>query len=153
MCIRDSASLFPDLIGAADYCNAFMVDLEKSRGGYGIDSARPEHSQSRDEPLDRPLSPQTELTEVEFRSVVSLLQNSSQGQYGAEDALIPLSKELSRLLASRKLVDWRGRESIQAEIKVKARALLRKYRYPEASQDLVISKILDVPVDEMEAIR
>ncbi len=144
------ASLFPDLIGAADYCNAFMTDAEKNRA-----------AQAKKKALDKAVkddgTPTATATSVpepcvgEFQSVTDLLSHPKEAEWFEHSSLTALSKELSKLLATRKLVDWQGRESIQAEIKVKARALLRKHKYPQEAQEQVLSKILDIPAAENES--
>lgn len=144
------ASLFPDLIGAADYCNAFMIDSEKNRSAQA-EKETPQKRAQDDESPAPPITP-SHVTDVgEFQSVTDLLSQPKEAKGFDHGALTALSKELSKLLATRKLVDWQGRESIQAEIKVKARALLRKYKYPQDAQELVLSNILEISTAQSES--
>lgn len=143
------ASLFPDLIGAADYCNAFMTDAEKNRAGQAKKKALQKATQD-DTAQTAPVTPPLEPYTGEFQSVTDLLCQPKEAEGFDHGSLTALSKELSKLLATRKLVDWQGRESIQAEIKVKTRALLRKYKYPQEAQELVLSSILNIPTTRDE---
>ncbi|MEH6689527.1 MAG: type I restriction enzyme endonuclease domain-containing protein [Halopseudomonas sabulinigri] len=144
------ASLFPDLIGAADYCNAFMTDIEKSRASKAEQKASEKAEKPHGGPTTALVAP-PELYEGDFQSVADLLRRPKEVEGFDESSLAALSKDLSKLLATRKLVDWQGRESIQSEIKVKARALLRKYKYPQEAHDLVVSNILDISIDENDS--
>lgn len=144
------ASLFPDLIGAADYCNAFMTDAEKNRAAQAKKKALNKAAKDDETPTATATSA-PEPCVGEFQSVTDLLSQPKEAEGLEHSSLTALSKELSKLLATRKLVDWQGRESIQAEIKVKARALLRKHKYPQEAQEQVLSKILDIPTAENES--
>lgn len=144
------ASLFPDLIGAADYCNAFMTDAEKNRAAQARKKALEKAAQDHKTPT-APLTSPPEQYVGEFQSVTDLLCQPKEAEGFDGSSLTALSKELSKLLATRKLVDWQGRESIQAEIKVKARALLRKHKYPQDAQELVLSNILDISTARNES--
>jgi len=141
------ASLFPDLIGAADYCNAFMTDAEKNRAAQAKKKTLKKAEKDNETPT-APVTPPPEPYLGEYQSVTDLLCQPKEAEGFDIDSLIALSKELSKLLATRKLVDWQGRESIQAEIKVKARALLRKHKYPQGAQELVLSNILYISTAE-----
>ncbi|ODN67162.1 FRG domain-containing protein [Methylophaga muralis] len=134
------ASLFPDLIGAADYCNALMTDQHYK------EESRPEPSHPPQVFTDDiKKAPQIqEPTEETHRSVTDLLVTFNVNNALSPESLRELSKEISRVLASRKLVDWMDRESLQSEIKTKTRALLRRHSYPEENRDSVIARILDV---------
>ncbi len=144
------ASLFPDLIGAADYCNAFMIDAEKNRAVQAKKNAL-KRAAKDDEGPTSPVTYPPEPYVGEFQSVTDLLCQPQAAEGFDHGSLTVLSKELSKLLATRKLVDWQGRESIQAEIKVKARALLRKHKYPQEAQEQVLSNILDISTTQNES--
>lgn len=134
------ASLFPDLIGAADYCNIFMAEMERERG------------LTQSEPAEKPVSPTVEPTsEVSppasikhISSILTLLQSTPESKEVEPARIKLIADELNRYLSKSMVVDWQARETVQAEMKNTTRVLLRKFGYPVNARDLVINQILDV---------
>ncbi|TAK64730.1 FRG domain-containing protein [Methylobacter sp.] len=142
------ASLFPDLIGAADYCNIFMTEIERYR------NTQRQMQHVEDQPKDNEIIETSVpmLDSLSVQSVTDLLKQPSESQ-GVEPGRIALiAEELSKVLVRGKLVDWQERESLQAEIKAKTRVLLRKLGYPESARDFIINNILRVETNKTEGI-
>ncbi|HOO52337.1 MAG TPA: DUF3387 domain-containing protein, partial [Alphaproteobacteria bacterium] len=75
-------------------------------------------------------------------SIQDLLRTPTAAQVLAQNAIETISQEISKAVSKSKLVDWKEREALQAEIKNKTRVLLRKYGYPEDARDYVIDNII-----------
>ncbi|WP_209316423.1 FRG domain-containing protein [Halomonas salinarum] len=179
------ASLFPDLIGAADYCNTYMEDHNSSTSQDSLKISGHDQSPGADDHLESKEVLESNVSDAfvesgkvdlkdsgfdeeiaktfmdgvfgdkskpekstprprKFKSVESLLLTPDSARSISVESIDKLSKELSKVVASGKLVDWMERESLQAEIKAKTRALLRRHSYPEEAREYIVSHILDV---------
>ncbi|MDY6919157.1 MAG: FRG domain-containing protein [Pseudomonadota bacterium] len=155
------ASLFPDLIGAADYCNLIVAEEEKE---YEIQKyAR--QLQNRLKALDNqdkePLFPDSATvetasdrvtsvarTEPNLRSdIVAALNECEYGRSVEPGRTEAIATRLEEEVAKHKVVDWQSRESIQAKIRNAARVVLRDYGYPVDSREAVIERIFQLMLD------
>ena len=134
------ASLFPDLLGAAQYCNVTITQEEWDRG------------------LASPLAPATKKKKTPGVAAVSGLPTVSgfQNKVGITQILKrpPAAKtvepgrisiivdQLQNELSKNLVVDWESRESVKAKLRNTARIILRKYGYPTAIRDEVVNKII-----------
>lgn len=137
------ASLFPDLIGAADYCNIFITENVRSRK----EKLKSVEAKVEGEPSSNQEPNATETEEPNPTSLVSisdLLSHSLNGAEFSTGLLESVSEELQQVLAKGKLVDWEERDTLQAEMKNKTRVILRKSGYPESARQQVIDNILFV---------
>lgn len=182
------ASLFPDLIGAADYCNTYMEDRNSSASKNSLELSGHDQGPAVDNQLgsdeiigssisdasvdsgevdlnfsgsgeeiakaflDRVFGDKSKPEKSmprpgKFKSVKSLLLTPDSARSISVGSIDKLSKELSKVVASGKLVDWMERESLQSEIKAKTRALLRRHGYPEDAREYVVLHILDVSTE------
>ncbi|EPW3003025.1 hypothetical protein BST50_06425 [Vibrio vulnificus] len=135
------ASLFPDLIGAADYCNIFMAELEREKA---LQQRQVEPVQkSATEDTAQPA--QTALPVGQNAGSILGLLKSTPESLEVEPNLIQLiADELNKHLSKSMVVDWQARETVQAEMKNATRVLLRKYGYPVNARDTIVENILDV---------
>ncbi|MCW4211440.1 MAG: FRG domain-containing protein [Candidatus Thiodiazotropha lotti] len=136
------ASLFPDLIGAADYCNVFISETERQR-------LLEKPVEVATHPAEVTVTPANEeelqpASAENIGSIVELLRHPAESQEVEPGRIELIANELSKFLSKSMLVDWEERDTLQAEIKNKTRVLLRKYGYPVNARDFVIGNILDV---------
>ncbi|MCU8287705.1 FRG domain-containing protein [Vibrio vulnificus] len=135
------ASLFPDLIGAADYCNIFMAELEREKA----------LQQRKVDPVREPViveavQPEQPSRPVEKNagSILELLKSTPESQEVEPNRIQLIADELNKYLSKSMVVDWQARETVQAEMKNATRVLLRKYGYPVNARDTIVENILDV---------
>ncbi|MBY8105000.1 FRG domain-containing protein [Vibrio fluvialis] len=134
------ASLFPDLIGAADYCNIFMAEIERDRAlQQRVTAPKPalviEATQIEQSTL--PLSENS-------ASILELLKSTPESQEVEPSRIQLIADELNKYLSKSMVVDWQERDTVKAEMKNVARVLLRKFGYPVNARDAVVNNILDV---------
>lgn len=134
------ASLFPDLIGAADYCNIFMTEIERDRA----------LQQRVTTPKSALVSKTTEVEQSELplsensASILELLKSTPESQEVEPSRIQLIADELNKYLSKSMVVDWQERDTAKAEMKNVARVLLRKFGYPVNARDTVVNNILDV---------
>jgi hypothetical protein len=135
------ASLFPDLIGAADYCNIFMAEIERDKAlqHRQIEPVRETVAEEPAQPAqsDLPLSHNA-------GSILELLRSTPESQEVEPSRIQLIADELNKYLSRSMVVDWQARETVQAEMKNATRVLLRKYGYPINARDAIVNNILDV---------
>ena len=140
------ASLFPDLIGAADYCNIFISESERER------HLKPSLAPSQEKPARPTVEPAQEVSDTqptpEMGSILALLESPTESREVEPGRLKLIAEQLAKTLSKSMLVDWQERETLQAEMKNSTRVLLRKYGYPVNARDVVINNILDVMARE-----
>ncbi|ELK2034990.1 FRG domain-containing protein [Vibrio vulnificus] len=135
------ASLFPDLIGAADYCNIFMAEIERDKA----------LQQRQVDPDREPVIVEAGQPEQPSRpvgknagSILELLKSTPESQEVESNRIQLIADELNKHLSKSMVVDWQARETVQAEMKNATRVLLRKYGYPVNARDTIVENILDV---------
>jgi hypothetical protein len=135
------ASLFPDLLGASQYCNVLVAQeavnfrqTEIEKAGK-IDIPPPEHATK---------SPAVEAAEDNVQSVRAVLATPAEAT-GVEPARLDLiAGELANELAKQQFVDWERRESVQAAMRNSARVVLRRLGYPASARETVLDQLLVV---------
>jgi hypothetical protein len=134
------ASLFPDLIGASDYCNLIVAE---ERRAYEIEQATSRASIEAGEwKLRLDQTPQIFVSNDSDTSAIAALLHG-RGETGVERGRIELIAEtLSRDLSKLKTVDWYERESIQSKMRTRIRITLRKLGYPANYRDKAIDKVM-----------
>ena len=140
------ASLFPDLIGASDYCNISIAELERERSL----AEKPAFIEPVNENIgDTQEAEQAEVSsnEQDIKSLIDLLKAPAESHEVEPGRLQLIAAELSKAISKNKLVDWQTRETIQAEIRNVTRVLLRKYGYPASARDYVIENVLGVEIE------
>lgn len=156
------ASLFPDLIGAADYCNLMVAEEQRE---YEIQSSAGEttadlhelHLEERagrvfnvavEEPLYLSDSCEATVTpgiaKLTYDDVVEALR---EGLYDASvepGRLEAIATRLASELEKYKVVDWQTRDSAQAKMRNFIRVVLREYGYPPSARDEALDKIFQI---------
>lgn len=140
------ASLFPDLIGASDYCNIFIAELERERSLAEKPAfIEPVNENAGDTQEAEPV--EVSSNEQDIKSLIDLLKAPAESHEVEPGRLQLIAAELSKAISKNKLVDWQTRETIQAEIRNVTRVLLRKYGYPASARDYVIENVLGVEIE------
>ena len=134
------ASLFPDLLGAAEYCNTLIAEEESQR----TEKPKPAKELQRQ---SKPIAVEDEKFTIipaapeSFADIRKILKRPS-GANAVEPGRINLIADaLEKELSKNMLVDWEGRDSIQAKMRNAARVILRKYGYPLNNRDEVVNPV------------
>lgn len=136
------ASLFPDLIGASDYCNILTAEAEQAaeiarQAAKAVASAPPPAAEPQEPVVEAPVA-----AAGSSQSIEDVLRAPAEAQQ-VEPGRIPLiAQELAKVIASNKVVDWDKREAVQAQMRTAIRVLLRKYGYPPNVRELVVERVL-----------
>jgi hypothetical protein len=136
------ASLFPDLIGASEYCNLLVAE---ERRDYELELSAlriQKELESVDDDVD-------ELPEHVFVGddkdspvIASILHTHAASQ--VEPGRIQLiAEKLAKDLDKLKTIDWRIRENIQSQMRTNMRITLRKFGYPIGQRDESIAAIME----------
>lgn len=140
------ASLFPDLIGASDYCNLLMEEghrqqaIENETLQIQIAESVSVSDQLTVE-VHRPEMKQPEkLNETERLAVILKAPKESTQVEPGRIRLI--AKQLVKEFDKHKVVDWQSRDAIQAKLRNLARVILRKNGYPGVIRDQVVERVL-----------
>lgn len=142
------ASLFPDLIGAADYSNILIEEWEQ-------------HRQDRQEIILQPepiiitppsfnveiLVPSPTIESQDIISIVKLLHEAlPQSEALQGDLLQRIANEIAKIITGYKEADFEEKGNLILELKAKLRLTLRKLNYPENYRESAISNISDFVV-------
>jgi hypothetical protein len=141
------ASLFPDLIGASEYCNLVVAEerreyeLEKSAKRFE-ESKQSSDSVAIDEPSRVYIS-----TDKDAPIIATLLD--SRGESQVEPGRIQLiAEKIAEDMSQFRTVDWEKRDLIMAGMRSSMRITLRKYGYPVSRRDDAIAAILSYLIEE-----
>ena len=138
------ASLFPDLIGASDYCNILTAEAEQVAE---IARQAAKAAANVSAPATEPPTPAADTPPADANSansIRSVLRAPAEAQQGEPGRIAVIAQELARVLASNQVVDWDKREAVQARLRNGIRVVLRKYGYPQVLRDTVTEQILDL---------
>ena len=140
------ASLFPDLIGAADYCNVFMTEIEHEK------SLSKVHELVHVEPVVESTEPAQSSLPVRQNvgSIYDLLVSTAESREVEPSRIQLIADELNRHLSKSMVVDWQERETVKAEMTNTTRVLLRKFGYPVTARDAIVGGIFDAIAEETE---
>jgi FRG domain/Domain of unknown function (DUF3387) len=133
------ASLFPDLIGASNYCNILVSQEAIAYRQSQIERGEKPLATVIDTPLDRADTATTAQGVKPLRDILAAPTSAS----GVEPARLELiAQELAVELANKQYVDWDKRDSVKAAMRNAARVVLRRLGYPANSRDEVIDQLL-----------
>ncbi len=146
------ASLFPDLLGASDYCNILIEEAERERAiaqaeaQQGAAAKAPEKVVSEPEGVDAesPLAGADHIANLV--DVLTMLPESAQVEPGRIQLI---ANQLATELDRHKVVDWDRREAVQAKLRNVARVILRKYGYPVSIRDQVVEHVLEAAKEDL----
>jgi hypothetical protein len=133
------ASLFPDLLGAAQYCNIMVAEEAIDYRQAAIErKVQPNGPQVE----TAAAKPKTPATDGEVQSLRQLLA-ATEDATGVEPARLELiAQELATELAKVQFVDWEKRDSAKAAMRNAARVVLRRLGYPASAREAVLDRLL-----------
>ncbi|HED4460004.1 MULTISPECIES: FRG domain-containing protein [Pasteurella] len=137
------ASLFPDLLGAAEHSNVFISEFaQKQSERSRIKFENKYEYQKTDNDNDKPETIDLTVKNSDLRKrILEILRDNYKGQV----EIGFLSEKIEQTLLNKTSIDdWDTRDNIQAEIKMSLRGLLRKHSYPEAYWDVVINQLMEL---------
>jgi len=86
---------------------------------------------------------QQEMTEDELGFYDALGVNDSAVQVLGNETLRKIALELTQMIRKSVTIDWTQRESVQAEIRLKVKKILRRYGYPPDKQEKATQIVLE----------
>jgi type I restriction enzyme R subunit len=86
---------------------------------------------------------QQNMTEDELAFYDALGVNDSAVQVLGNETLRSIALELTLMIRNSVTIDWTQRDSVQAEIRLKVRKILRKYGYPPDKQEKATQTVLE----------
>ncbi len=148
------ASLFPDLLGASEYCNVITTEAEMAAAvqqrGKHHEVTMTESVTATDQ-VNAEVIPST--ASVSTRTSIEGVLRQPAGAEQVEPGRIALmAEELAASIAKNKVVDWETRDAVQARLRNVVRVVLRKYGYPQTLREQVVEQVmtlarLDVVID------
>lgn len=134
------ASLFPDLLGAAQYCNVLVaqdaIALRQAEVAQKEES-KPAPVETQPEAVVAPSEAEQQATSM--REVLERPPEAS----GVEPARLALiADELAAELSKQQFVDWEKRESVRAAMRNAARVVMRRLGYPASARESVLDQLL-----------
>ena len=82
------------------------------------------------------------LSDEELAFYDALADNGSAKELMGDATLAAMARELASTLQNSVTVDWAVREQVRAELRLKVKRLLRKYKYPPDQQDSATQLVL-----------
>ena len=139
------ASLFPDLLGASDYCNILTAEAEQAaaiqqRGK--LQEAAVSESLTLDDQVDAALTPFAPVGTL--KGIEDLLRQAAGTEQVEPGRMTLIAEELAKSIAANKVVDWETREAVQARLRNVIRVVLRKYGYPQGLREKAVDQVLEL---------
>ena len=142
------ASLFPDLLGASDYCNLI---IEEEQREYEI-----EQSAKRTDIEEKPEGTGVALDtgrmyisgDKDVRNIAGLLDLGDETRQVEPGRIQLIAERIVKGVDGYKVVDWTTRSAAIASIRAYIRIALRKYGYPNQLWDQVIDSILEYFIEQ-----
>jgi hypothetical protein len=137
------ASLFPDLLGASEYCNVITTEEEMAAA---VTASGQHHEVTITENLTVTDHTQAAVTSATSAVTLASIEDLLRQPLGAEQ-LMPvgiarMAEELASSIAKNKVVDWETRETVQARLRNVVRVVLRRHHYPKAMLEQVAEQVL-----------
>lgn len=148
------ASLFPDLLGASEYCNVITTEAEmaaavQQRGKHHEVTIT--ESVTATDQVDAEVMPSS-ASPATLSSIEDVLRQPAGAEQVEPGRIALMAEELAASIAKNKVVDWETRDAVQARLRNVVRVVLRKYGYPQALREQVVEQVmtlakLDVVID------
>jgi len=141
------ASLFPDLIGASEYCNVIITEKGKPRPEPTEDDFEgPELPRKRVPEAAAQVFEETgkiysAIADTPNEAFIGMLLARYAGRNLSEDGLQRVAKAVSDQLDIHLTVDWEKRDSVKAAARNGIRRVLRKYGVPRKSSDTFLKEL------------
>lgn len=148
------ASLFPDLLGASEYCNVITTEAEMAAAvqqrGKHIELTITESVTATDQ-VDAEVTSVSASTAT-LTSIEDVLRQPAGAEQVEPGRIALMAEELAASIAKNKVVDWETRDAVQARLRNVVRVVLRKYGYPQTLREQVVEQVmtlakLDVVID------
>lgn len=140
------ASLFPDLLGAAQYCNILVAEEAIDYRQAVIEQKAKPEVPVAESLIETPALPAAEGDVQSLRDVLAAPGEAA----GVEPARMDLiAQELAVELSKQQFVDWQKRDSIKAAMRNSARVVLRRLGYPAGAREAVLDELLGVIKSEV----
>lgn len=138
------ASLFPDLLGASEYCNVITTEAEMAAAvqqrGKHIELTITESVTATDQ-VDAEVTAASASTAT-LTSIEDVLRQPAGAEQVEPGRIALMAEELAASIAKNKVVDWETRDAVQARLRNVVRVVLRKYGYPQTLREQVAEQVL-----------
>lgn len=138
------ASLFPDLLGASEYCNVITTEAEMTAAvqqrGKHIELTITECVTANDQ-MDAEVTSVSASTAT-LTSIEEVLRHPVGAEQVEPGRIVLMAEELAASIAKNKVVDWETRDAVQARLRNVVRVVLRKYGYPQTLREQVAEQVL-----------
>lgn len=139
------ASLFPDLIGASEYCNILSAEAEQAAEIARQATNAAVAASATPVAVPQAAGPEAPATATaSIQSIEDVLRVPPEAQQVEPGRIGLMALEVSKAIAENKVVDWDKREAVQARLRNAIRVVLRKLAYPPSLRDGVADRILDL---------
>ena len=138
------ASLFPDLLGASEYCNVITTEAEmaaavQQRGKHYKDTIT--ESVTATDQVDVEVKPSATAAAT-LGSIEDVLRQPAGAEQVEPGRIALMAEELASSIAKNKVVDWETRDTVQARLRNVVRVVLRKYGYPQALRERMVEQVM-----------
>jgi hypothetical protein len=137
------ASLFPDLIGAAQYCNELASEYARARKPIFIAKTEGAHATAGGSAEVAVYIPKDSLVD----SFLEVLATRPMGIEVESPRLEQIARELAIDIEEHKFVDWEKRDSVKASMRNSARAVLRRLGYPAIGREEVLDALFKALIE------
>jgi hypothetical protein len=151
------ASLFPDLLGASEYCNILTAEAEleselrrQPAATETVDVASIGDAAVTLTPPAGMAAKAGSITVKAFEksvlSIEDLLRAPADAAQVEPGRIGLIAGKLADSIARNKVVDWETRDAVQAHLRNVVRVVLRKYGYPQALREQVAEQVLALAI-------
>jgi FRG domain-containing protein/restriction endonuclease HindI-like protein len=134
-------SLFPDLFGAAQYCNILAAEEAVHYRQSEVER------EARVEPIATetpPIIGEVATAPDEIQSLREVLAGPNESAEVEPARLELIAQELAAELRKNQYIDWEKRDNVKAAMRNAARVVLRRLGYPASARDAVLDQLLGV---------
>jgi len=147
------ASLFPDLIGASEYCNLLTAEQEIAKSLRRRAEERTRRLAEAGKVPDSEAQESYEMTATDFAAnedIVTVLIAPEEAKQVEPGRIEAMADEIEKGVAKNLSVDWQDRESVLARLRVVVKVALRKYGYPQILRDEVAESVVQTLAEKEE---
>jgi hypothetical protein len=142
------ASLFPDLIGASEYCNILTAEAEQAAEIARLAARQAASTVEATEEASAVEAPTPESGGATAQSIEDILRQPAEAAQVEPGRIGLIAQELAKAIEQNKVVDWDTRDAVQARLRTAVRVLLRKLGYPTNAREAVVEHVLALTVAE-----
>ncbi|QLB21459.1 hypothetical protein A6B43_07955 [Vespertiliibacter pulmonis] len=142
------ASLFPDLLGAAEYSNILISEFVKLQPRDNQVNIYEEETNFNKEKQSNKDTKSYNIPDKNLINKIKKLLDHNDKNSTNIDFLAENLKEV--LIKNIQIPDWNSREPIIAKMRTELKILLRKYEYPESYWDETINSLLNIEYESLD---